>query len=154
MVKLVRTLNAENEMRFDDVIRFETDNYIGMWDYGADEGFILMPKSDTELRMSKIEPVESYQALDDAVYNDCGEHIIGVSDNSYYKIQAGKEYKPRREGLVGFVFKYFHDDYSIWQVNLSPEDKAEINAILEKYETEGFNVRGDKHLELSEAGFN
>lgn len=153
MVKLVRTLAAENDMNFEDVVYFETLNYVGMWDYGGDDGFLLMPKEDCELRTSKINAVTSYEELDNTVYDDCGEHIIGVSDNCYYKMQVGTTVMPKLDGLVGIVFKYGVNDYSIWQVNLDPNDEAEINAILEKYETEGFNIRGDKWLALSEAGF-
>ena len=53
--------------------------------------------------------------------------------------------------LVGFIHQYGNDDFSIWNVQLSAEDKKAINAILEKYQTQGFSVRGNSQIKLEEA---
>lgn len=53
--------------------------------------------------------------------------------------------------LVGFVHQYGANDFSIWNVELSTEDKKAINAILEKYQTQGFSVRGNLEIKLEEA---
>ena len=53
--------------------------------------------------------------------------------------------------LVGFVHQYGANDYSIWNVQLSTEDKKAINTILEKYQTQGLSVRGNSEIKLKEA---
>lgn len=53
--------------------------------------------------------------------------------------------------LVGFIHQYGENDFSIWNVQLSAEDKKAINAILEKYQTQGFSVRGNSEIKLKEA---
>lgn len=53
--------------------------------------------------------------------------------------------------LVGFIHRYGANDFSIWNVQLSDEDKESIEAILAKYETEGFSVRGSLQVKLEEA---
>ena len=53
--------------------------------------------------------------------------------------------------LVGFVHQYGANDFSIWNVQLSAEDKKSINAIFEKYQTQGMSVRGNLEIKLKEA---
>ena len=53
--------------------------------------------------------------------------------------------------LVGFIHRYGANDFSIWNVQLSDEDKESIEAILAKYETEGFSVLGNLQVKLEEA---
>ena len=53
--------------------------------------------------------------------------------------------------LVGFIHQYGNDDFSIWNVQLSAEDEKAINAILEKYQTQGLSVRGNSEIKLKEA---
>ena len=53
--------------------------------------------------------------------------------------------------LVGFIHQYGANDYSIWNVQLSAEDKKIINAILEKYQTQGLSVRGNSEIKIKEA---
>ena len=53
--------------------------------------------------------------------------------------------------LVGFIHQYGANDYSIWNVQLSDEDQKNIEAILEKYQTQGFSVRGNSELTIKEA---
>ena len=53
--------------------------------------------------------------------------------------------------LVGFIHQYGANDYSIWNVQLSDEDQKNIEAILEKYQTQGFSVRGNSEIKLKEA---
>ena len=52
--------------------------------------------------------------------------------------------------LVGFIHQYGVDDFSIWSVQLSAEDEQAINAILEKYQANGFSVRGNSRMTLEE----
>ena len=53
--------------------------------------------------------------------------------------------------LVGFIHQYGNDDFSIWNVQLSAEDENAINAILEKYQTQGLSVRGNSEIKIKEA---
>ena len=41
MEKVVRTLKAENDMHFDEVVSFTTESYIGIWS-GAHNKFALI----------------------------------------------------------------------------------------------------------------
>lgn len=53
--------------------------------------------------------------------------------------------------LVGFIHQYGEDDFSIWNVQLSEEDKKSIETILEKYQDQGFSVRGNSQIKIEEA---
>ena len=53
--------------------------------------------------------------------------------------------------LVGFIHQCGANDFSIWNVQLSDEDRKSIEAILAKYETEGFSIRGNSQVKLEEA---
>lgn len=56
------------------------------------------------------------------------------------------------ERLVGFVHRYEDGTYSLWGVDLAPEDEEAINEILLKYQNEGVSVRGDADsISLDEA---
>lgn len=46
------------------------------------------------------------------------------------------------ERLVGFVHRYEDGTYSLWGVDLAPEDEEAISEILSKYQNEGVSVRG------------
>lgn len=44
--------------------------------------------------------------------------------------------------LIGFIYEHGDDDKSIHIVELNEEDRNALEAILLKYEAEGFSVRG------------
>ena len=50
--------------------------------------------------------------------------------------------------LIGFIWQHGDDDYSIWTVGLSDEDMKAVLEILERYETNGYSVRGDSTLTI------
>ena len=52
--------------------------------------------------------------------------------------------------LIGFIWQHGDDDYSTWKVELSDEDMAAVMDVLVRYETEGYSVRGDGALTVSE----
>ncbi|MBR0075477.1 MAG: hypothetical protein IJP96_06965 [Synergistaceae bacterium] len=53
--------------------------------------------------------------------------------------------------IVGFIEKNV-DDYTIWNVELNKNDAEIINSILEKYQNDGYSIRGNKdELKLSDA---
>ena len=85
MIRLVRALALENGADFEEVCSFVTDDYIGIYDHNSNR-FVMMAKSDCELNLTILPNCNSLDELDDAVYEECQEHIIGVSCESNYKI--------------------------------------------------------------------
>ena len=51
--------------------------------------------------------------------------------------------------LVGFVWQHGNDDYSIWTVTLNDEDMRKVLEILDKYDAQGYSVRGDGTLTVT-----
>jgi len=90
MVGIVRTIKPEKEMRFDDILSFETNNFIGIYDHGHC-GFTLIAKQDEEFSSMKIEYASDLEDLDNQVFASCEEHIIGVSRNNAYKLILTKD---------------------------------------------------------------
>lgn len=84
MEKVIRALKTENDMHFDEILSFTTENYIGIWS-GAHNKFALIHRSDCEFDLVFIGNPRDLQALDDAVYDEVEEHIIKVSDRSDYR---------------------------------------------------------------------
>ena len=89
MIKVIKTLKAENDMPFMDIMSFKTANYIGIWNYVTEE-WVLMKAFDTELYLTIIPECNSLEELDDKVFYDCEEHIEYVSDRSEYEILLNK----------------------------------------------------------------
>ena len=85
MIRLVRSLALENGQDFEEVCSFVTDDFIGLYDHNSD-CFVMMAKSDCAFNLTALPHCNSLDELDDAVYEECGEHIIGVSCDSNYKI--------------------------------------------------------------------
>lgn len=90
MIKLVKTLKAENDMPYMNIMSFKTANYIGIWNHIAEE-WVLLRVSDTELYLARIPECGSFEELDDKVFYDCEEHIEFVSDRSDYEIVLNRE---------------------------------------------------------------
>lgn len=84
MVKLVTTIVPENGMRFEDIACFHTMHYIGIWNNVANR-FALFEKSGTDFYLSHLPPCKSLEEVEEAVYKECEEHIIGVSDRATYE---------------------------------------------------------------------
>ena len=59
--------------------------------------------------------------------------------------------KLNKINLVGFVHQYGEDDFSMWNVQLSEEDTKTIEAILDKYQDQGWSVRGNSQIKIEEA---
>ena len=85
MIKLIRTLAPENGMKFEDVLSFETENYVGMYSH-TDDSFILFARSDEYFNPVVLENCNTLDELDEAVYEECNEHITGVSESCSYRI--------------------------------------------------------------------
>lgn len=52
--------------------------------------------------------------------------------------------------LRGFIYQHDHNDWSLWVAELSDEDRETIEAILNKYKTEGCSARGDIYTSISD----
>lgn len=85
MVGLKRSLAPADGTKFEDILSFETETYYGIYNTFDDE-FILIAKEDIDFSAESIRYAETLDELDDMVYNACGEHIIGVSNSSKYKL--------------------------------------------------------------------
>lgn len=85
MIKLIRTLTPANGMKFHDICSFETENYVGMYNHETDR-FVVMNQRDYELHLATLPECATLDELDNAVYEACGERIIGVSENSNYEL--------------------------------------------------------------------
>ena len=84
MVKLIRILTPENGMKFHDICSFETENCIGMYNH-AEDRFVVMNQRGYELHLTTLPACDTLDELDNAVYESCEEHIIGVSESSNYE---------------------------------------------------------------------
>lgn len=85
MIRLVRSLALENGQDFEEVCSFITEDYIGIYDHNSDR-FVVMAKSDCAFSLTVLPRCNSLDELDDTVYEECGEHIVGVSCESNYKM--------------------------------------------------------------------
>lgn len=88
MIKVVYTIKPENNMDITDIGSFETENYIGIYDWSYDK-YALIFKSDTEFSVKYLDEggYGDMQELDDAVMAAVGEHIVSVSDTTRYKLE-------------------------------------------------------------------
>lgn len=86
MAKVIVTIAPEDGMFFEDILSFETENYIGIWDYGEDR-FMTLNKSGKYFEPKFLKQVENLRELDDAVYEEYEEHITDVYDRTDYKIE-------------------------------------------------------------------
>lgn len=84
MIKVIHTIAPEEDMLFDDILSFETDNYVGMFDYQSHE-WIMMERDSDILYLKRINCcVDNLAQLDKIVYDIVEEHIVSVSDSSAY----------------------------------------------------------------------
>ena len=86
MAKVIMTIAPEDGMAFENILSFQTENYIGLWDSVANQ-FVLMNKSGVNFEPFYLNDIyEDLKELDDAVYMECEEHITEVFDRSDYTI--------------------------------------------------------------------
>lgn len=93
MQKLVRKLSTENDLNFEEICSFETDNYIGIWDHNHDR-FVVFAKSSAEFWLYEPDELgrcENLEELYNAVYKITDEYITGVSDSSDYTFTINEE---------------------------------------------------------------
>lgn len=87
MAKVIMTIAPEDGMFFENINSFETENYIGIWDRVRDE-FMLLDKTASYFEPYYLDgDYKDLRELDEAVYEECEEHITEVFDTSEYKIK-------------------------------------------------------------------
>lgn len=86
MAKVIMTIAPEDGMCFEDILSFETENYIGIWDYGKD-AFVMLRRSGRYFEPNYLKLCENLKELDDAVAEYCDEHIVEVFDDISYSIE-------------------------------------------------------------------
>ena len=86
MAKVIMTIAPEDDMCFEEIMSFKTENYVGIWDRVADQ-FILMSESAASFEPFYLNGIyDDLKELDDAVYGEVEEHIAEVFDKSNYTI--------------------------------------------------------------------
>lgn len=86
MAKVIMTIAPDDGMCFEDIMSFKTENHIGIWD-SVKEKFMLVRESSYYFEPWYLEGYyKSLSELDEAVYNDCAEHISEVFNTSKYTI--------------------------------------------------------------------
>lgn len=86
MAKVERILGTREQLTFDAIIQFETDNFVGFWDYGRGH-FLLMASDPDEFEaISLSADINDLTTLDDVVFELTEEHITDVYDESTFCI--------------------------------------------------------------------
>lgn len=85
MAKVIKTIAPENGMDFDDIVAFKTESYIGIFD-NAKGDFMLIRQFGAYFEPCYIKYVDNLGKLDDAVFEECEEHITDVFDRSDYSL--------------------------------------------------------------------
>ena len=88
MAKVIVTIAPENDMFFEDILSFETENHIGIWSYEKD-CYVLLCKSGKFYEPSYLKKCENLRELNEAVLEECDEHIEEVFDVCNYTIKLG-----------------------------------------------------------------
>lgn len=92
MAKVIMTIAPEDGMMFENIMSFQTENHIGIWD-NVEEVFVLMSKSSRVFEPWYLYNLddngyfEDLKELDKAVYEKCEEHIKDVFDKCSYTIE-------------------------------------------------------------------
>ena len=92
MVRIIRSLAAEDGTRFDDIQSFVTESFVGVWN-GVSESFLLMSASADYFEAFKIPFCKSYEELDSAVMKICGEHVLAVSESGRCLVKLEDDYE-------------------------------------------------------------
>lgn len=86
MIRLIRTIQPENNMAINEVASFETESCVGIW-APAFQAYILMEKNARNFDPATIPDVDSFDELDAHVMSAVSEHITGVSSVSAYHVK-------------------------------------------------------------------
>ena len=92
MAKVIRALATEDGIELDEILFFETENYIGIWNNSMGK-FMVVDREANEFYPYNISDFDSLQELDDEVYDKTEEHIIEVFDNRCAYSLVLKEYE-------------------------------------------------------------
>ena len=84
MIKVIRTLYPENNISFDDICSFKTENFVGIYEENSCK-FIIMPQNDYSFRIKILPQCNTLDELDNTVYYITGERITEVSECSEFE---------------------------------------------------------------------
>ena len=85
MTKLIRSLACADGTEFEEIQSFETETFYGIW-INNTAAFGLIPNEDDYFDITILDEVHSFDELEDEVFKTCGEHVIGVSISSKFKL--------------------------------------------------------------------
>lgn len=85
MIELVHILAPKEPLDISEVSSFFTKNYVGIWDCRNNQ-YALMPKENGAFYLYLIPHCETYNELDQKVFDKIEEHILYVSEGSDYSI--------------------------------------------------------------------
>lgn len=86
MIGIKKTVAPEKEIDFNNLISFETEKSVGIYDYCSDR-YAVITKADSEMFIEFIpQGISSFEELYLYVKDHFEEEICGVSENSNYKI--------------------------------------------------------------------
>lgn len=90
MAKVIKTIAPENNMEFDRIYSFQTENHIGIWSH-IDDCFLVVAKSGREFYRYEVQNCDSLEDLDDKVFDICDEHIEDVFESGAYTFTLAEE---------------------------------------------------------------
>lgn len=85
MINLKRVLAPVDDIQFEEICSFETENYIGIFIDPQGE-FVILPKNE-EFMIASIGLPQTLQEMDEATYQETGERIIGVSTSRVLEVK-------------------------------------------------------------------
>lgn len=89
MAKVIMTIAPEDDMCFDDIFSFKTENYVGVWNNSIDK-FMLMRSSSRYFEPWCLDKsYDNLRELDDDVFELCDEHITEVFPEVNYTVELG-----------------------------------------------------------------
>lgn len=89
MAKVIMTIAPEDGMCFEDIMSFKTINCVGIWDSTRGEFALMRQFSAYFEPLYIVGRYENLQELDNAVFEECSEHITEVFNKSNYTIELG-----------------------------------------------------------------
>lgn len=85
MIGIKTTVSPEQDIDFNDLVAFETESYVGIYDYCSDRYAVISKVSDEMYIDFVPSGVSSFEELYQYVEDHFEEEICGVSGNSNYK---------------------------------------------------------------------
>lgn len=86
MIGIKKTVAPEKDIDFDDLVAFETESYVGIYDHNSCR-YVVFFKAFNEMYVEFLpQNISSFEELYRYIEDHFEEEICGVSANSNYKI--------------------------------------------------------------------